>query len=190
MKKLILFAVCLHLVAFASAEMTEMLFAPSETFEARLIPAKQMIQIDPPESEQLHTQVAYTDAEKIYQMRYTFFKQTATTEDMDALKRSYITYAFAIMMNVSAGRLDTKYITDFKDADVKKEFNGDFGTTVFIQEPDSEYSKGFKYLMLDFFVKKNHGLVVRALLFTDPKFISTLGSASFAPVYHSFRFKD
>jgi hypothetical protein len=190
MKKLILLAACLQLASFASADIAEMLFAPSDVFEAQLIPAKQMIRIDPPESDQLHTQFAYTDAEKTYQLRYTFFKQTAKTEDMEVLRFSYMTYAFAIMMNVSGGHLNTKNIRDFKDADVKKEFNGDFGTTVFIQEPDPEYSQGFKYLMLDFFVKINHGIVVRAILFKDAKFGNTIASAKFAPVYHSFRFKD
>ena len=39
--------------------------------------------------------------------------------------------------------------------DVQAEFNGDFGYTCVISESNNEFCEGFKYLNVNFYIKKN-----------------------------------
>ena len=86
-------------------------------------------------------------------------------------------------------------LSAFNDADVKQEFNGDFGCTGFFQDPQSDYADGYKYLMVEFFYKNGQGLVMRSFLFNDINFLGlTEQGISVDSIwyqnYHTFEFME
>ena len=106
-----------------------------------------MILIDNPFSEQLDTYYTFTNAKANYQIRYTFFKQTEM--DYQNIRMAYAFLILPVIWNVAG--YEEEGISNFNDSDVKDEFNGDFGSTVFIQNPRSDFGKGYKYFMLNFY---------------------------------------
>lgn len=130
------------------------------------------------------------------ELRYSLFTDTGDDDDEMSLKMEYTMLVFVNLSNIAGYQVPSDQISRFNDADVKKEFNGDFGCTAFINNPKSSYSKGYKYMNVDFFYKKKQGLVMRVFLFNDEKFIgmNSKGEISldspFAANYHSFKFME
>jgi hypothetical protein len=96
-------------------------------------------------------------------------------------------YILPIMLNVSGQEMANGKVTRFNDADVNKEFNGDFGTTVFIERPRSEFGRGYRYIMMSFYCKRNHGIVVQSILFNNKNFVQ---DGIYEDIFHSFKFKE
>ena len=103
------------------------------------------------------------------ELRYSLF--TDCGEDDSDLQMQYAMMVFMCMNNIAGFEVPGDCISRFNNEDVKKEFNGDFGCTAFIQDPDSEYADGFKYMMVEFFYKEKQGLVMRTFLFNNMDFI-------------------
>ena len=128
------------------------------------------------------------------EVRYSLF--TDCGENDSDLQVQYAMWVFMCINNIAGFEVPSKSISNFKNEDVKKEFNGDFGCTAFIQNPKSEYSKGFNYMMVEFFYKERQGLVMRTFLFNDLDFIGLSPDASFLPDspwfsnYHTFKFME
>ena len=128
------------------------------------------------------------------EVRYSLF--TDCDEDDAFLEMQYAMWVFMCINNIARYEVPDNAIRNFKNKDVKKEFNGDFGCTAFLQDPKSEYSKGFKYLMVEFFYKKKQGLVMRTFLFNDIDFIGVKANGKISPDsvlfanYHTFKFME
>jgi hypothetical protein len=178
-----IFFILLVLIPFvAMAEIADIPFVPEE-FDVDILQYPHMILIDNPKSEQLDSYYTFTNTESSYQIRYSFFKQT--NKDDPNIKMSYAFMLMPVIFNV-AGYEETG-ASNFNDNDVKNEFNGDFGATVFIQNPESDFGEGYKYIMLNFYYKNNQGIVVQSILFNDLNFIQ---NEYFLEIFHSFRFHE
>jgi hypothetical protein len=165
--------------------MTEVIGVPF-TFEelgADIIRYPHMLLIDNPLSGQLSTHYTFTDRNSSYQLRYSFFKQTE--KDYQNIRLAFGAFIMTVVWNV-AGYEESK-IQNFRDIDVKHEFNGDFGSFVVIQNPKSDYGKGFKYIMLNFYNKINQGMVVQSFLFNDVSFYQ---NKNYIEIFNSFKFRD
>ncbi|GHV08256.1 hypothetical protein FACS189485_19560 [Spirochaetia bacterium] len=182
MKKFTLFSVFLFVSILAMAEIADIPFVPEE-FDVDILQYPHMVLMDNPSSEQLDTHYTFTDKASSYQIRYTFFKQTVP--DRKDIKMAYVMCILPVIFNVAG--YETDQVANFNDSDVKNEFNGDFGSTVFIMDPKSDFGKGYKYIMLDFFYKNNQGIVVRSMLFNDLNFVQ---GKYFLEIYHSFKFHE
>jgi hypothetical protein len=164
------------------AEINDIPFIPEE-FDVDIFQFPYMILIDNPKSEQLDTYYTFTNREKSFQIRYSFFKQT--TKDDPNIRLSYSFMIMPIIWNV-AGYEEVR-ISNFNDIDVKDEFNGDFGSTVFIQNPKSDFGTGYNFILLNFYFKHNQGIVVQSILFND---IELTQDEIFLEIFHSFRFHE
>ncbi|MBP5359623.1 MAG: hypothetical protein J6Y69_10655 [Treponema sp.] len=128
------------------------------------------------------------------ELRYSLFTDCGG-DDCD-LEIQYAMWVYMCLNNVAGYEVPGDAISSFNDEDVKYEFNGDFGCTAFIQDPKSEYAKGYKYMMVEFFYKKDQGLVMRTFLFNDVAFVGideqgmiSEDSPLFSN-YHSFKFME
>ena len=157
-------------------------FIPEE-FDIEIYQYPHMILIENPESQHIDTHYTFTDEEENYQLRYTFFKQT--NHDEPNIRAFFSFWAMINMMNV-AGHENIR-ISNFNDNDVKNDFNGDFGTTAFIQNPTSDFSDGYDFIMINFYYKNNQGIVVQSLMMND---LSITQSPVFLEVFNSFSFID
>ena len=182
MKKFIIFLYIFLIAITVNAEIMDIPFTPEE-FDVDIYEYPYMILIDNPVSEQLDTQYTFTDEESSYQIRYTFFKQTV--EDYKDIRMAYSAFILAVIWNVAG--YETDDILVFNDNDVEEEFNGDFGCTVFIIDPKSDFGEGFKYIMLNSYYKNNQGIVVQSILFNDLNFPE---NENFMDIFHSFRFHE
>ena len=156
----------------------------SEPFDIDIIQHKHMLSVQNKQFDEMKVDYTFTDAKKTYQLRYSLFKQTAAA-DSDIMM-PYTMFILPMMLNISGGENNVRSTKRFNDNDVKNDFNGDFGTTVFIENPRSDFGKGCQYLMLNFYCKKNHGIVVQSVLFNNT---SILTDAAFMEAFNSFRFK-
>ena len=85
--------------------------------------------------------------------------------------KGYTAFTYATCLNISGGQ-PFKGIRTFKPADVKKEFNADWGATIFI-EPKSEFGKGYKYILAVSLHKDSISDAFIFYLFDDIKQIDT-----------------
>ncbi|PKL36264.1 MAG: hypothetical protein CVV44_18805 [Spirochaetae bacterium HGW-Spirochaetae-1] len=89
----------------------------------------------------------------------------------------YILFAVAVVMNISQSE-QTKGITEFKPADVKHDFNADWGASYFI-ENNSDYGHGYKYSLVVAIHKKNIANAFIVYLFDDGREIKNEMLTSF-----------
>ena len=103
---------------------------------------------------------------------------------------------FICINNIAGYEVPEKWIKYYKDRDVKKEFNGDFGCTAFIKYPQSDYGNDYKYMIVEFFYKENQGVVMRTFLFNDLELMGVNKKGKFLPDsillehYHTFKFME
>jgi len=166
--------------------MTEIIGVPftAEEFDVDIIQYPHMLLIDNPSSVQLNTDYTFTNTRKNYQIRYSFFKQTEM--NYQNIRIAYSAFILPIIFNV-AGYEEVGMPNNFNDSDVKKEFNGDFGSTIVIKNPKSDYGKGYRYIMLSFYYKTNQGIVVQSILFNDLNFLQ---NKDLLEIFHSFKFHE
>jgi hypothetical protein len=182
MKKMIFVFLMVLMPILARSEIASIPFTPEE-FDVDIFQFPHMLLIDNPSSEQLDTYYTFTDDKSTYQIRYGFFKQTEMNYANIRVAFSFI--VLPVIWNVAG--YEEGGISNFNDNDVKAEFNGDFGCTVFIQNPQSDFGDGYKYIMLNFYYKLNQGIVVQSILFNDLNFIQ---NEYFMEIFHSFKFHE
>ena len=158
-----------------------------EPFDVEIIRHSHMVSVSNKKFPELKVDHSFTDAKKTYQLRYSLFKQI---EDVNSrvtdIRMLYSAFALSVVLNVTADTTNEGNARPFNDNDVKKDFNGDFGTTVLIEKPKSEFAKGYQYMMINFYCKENYGLVVQSILFNDMSF---LRNENLLEIFYSFKFK-
>jgi hypothetical protein len=185
MKKIKLLVIVFGLLCLSvNAIILKVPFVPEE-FDVDIYQYPYMIKIDNALSEQIDTYYDFTNSNNDYEIRYSFFREMFDVGDN--IKTAFVTYMITIVNNVAGYQLNTKQISAYQDKDVKNEFNGDFGFTVFMIDPKSDFGKGYKYIMINFFYKKGQGMVTQSLLFNDRNIIE---KSEFLEVFHSFRFHE
>lgn len=128
------------------------------------------------------------------EVRYSLF--TDIGKDDSDLKMQFAMWVFMCLNNIAGYEVPANAISSFNDEDVKKEFNGDFGCTAFLQAPKSDYAKDYKYMMVEFFCKEKQGIVMRAFLFNDLGFVGINEKGQLASDsiwfanYHTFKFME
>lgn len=128
------------------------------------------------------------------ELRYSLF--TDLGGDRETLKMQYAMWVYMCANNIAGFEVPAGAFSNFNDDDVKNEFNGDFGCTAFIQNPESGYGNGYEYMMVEFFCKEGQGLVMRVFLFNSPDFLgldsagNVSASSPLFSNYHSFRFME
>ena len=128
------------------------------------------------------------------EVRYSLF--TDKGEDDSDLQMQFAMLVFMCINNIAGFEVPGNSISSFNNDDVKKEFNGDFGCTAFLQDPKSDYAKGYKYMMVEFFCKEKQGVVMRTFLFNDLGFIGINEKGQISPDsiwfanYHTFAFME
>ena len=182
MKRILLFISLLILPIIAKGEIGTIPFIPEE-FEIEIYQYPHMVLIENPESQQLDTYFTFTNNEASYQIRYAFFKQTIM--DDPNIKIPFLMMTLPITLNVAGYEINN--FSNFDDTDVKNEFNGDFGSTIFIQNPKSDFGLGYNYILMSFFYKNNQGFIVQSILSND---LEIFQSQNFMDIFHSFKFKN
>ncbi len=100
---------------------------------------------------------AIRHVKKKLEIRYAIF---SLTKQIDAYKKSlkdpktvmtdpnkrYTSFTWAACMNISGGK-PFKAVRAFKPADVRKEFNANWGATILI-ESKSEFARGYRYVLV------------------------------------------
>ena len=159
----------------------------SDTFKVDILKKKHMVAVpkkDLPSG--LKIDQAFTNDKKSYQLRYSFFKQVEKNVDDDTLLSHFATMAYTYLMNSSEQEINLDEIKYYEEAILKSEYNADFGMMAFIEYPKPEVSKGYNGILISFFLKKNHGMVVQELLLKD----STLfEDPILMEIMRSFKFK-
>lgn len=141
-----------------------------------------MMQKEVEECESQSYDYAFVDKADKYESRYIMFSETKKIDD---IKQQVGLWSYMVIQNIAGDEAAVRSTTSFNDSDVKKEFNADYGLTSFIQNGTSDFCAGYKYIMLNFFYKKNVGIMCQAILFNDVNFIKT---NEFMALFHTFKY--
>lgn len=87
---------------------------------------------------------------------------------------SFKSFALEIAQKMSQNDFAVKSIDSFSDKDVAFEFNADKGISVFVMNAPGDFCRGYKYIMMNFFYKKNVGVMCQSILYNDLTAISTV----------------
>lgn len=121
-----------------------------------------------------------------YEIRYTTFGYEEGFKPGDNIDVSFTVFTQTLLWDIAGDEDKIRATQKFNDSDVKYEFNGDRGITCFI-DGGSQMTKGYTYAMVNFFFKKNIGIVAQVILFNDVKDVQ---STNYAHDFHSFRFNN
>ena len=167
---------------------------PQDDFKIEFLPAKEMQEAENLMNDDLSVYKTYkiTRDGLEAELRYTLFTDCGgNSSDF------FMQYKMLLLMtlyNIAGYEVPEKSISSHKPGDVKAEFNGTTGQVIFIRDPCSQYSSGYKYIMAEFFYKAGQGAVLRTFLFNDTAFLGLKDDGTMAPaslwlsVYHTFRF--
>lgn len=144
----------------------------------------------------VHTTQAFSISHKGTEgkLKYTLF--TDNGGDPDKLDFDFYVMVMTTAYNATGESIGIEKFSRFRDEDVKKEFNGDFGCTTFLQNPKSNYAEGYKYMIIEFFCQKEKGLLMRSFLFNDLAFVginndgTQNADCAMNANYHTFKFID
>lgn len=167
-----------------------------EEFDVNYYVTENMKILEPVQNEDLDVTQAFMISKNgiSAELRYSLFTDTGGSEE--SFNQQYVALVFTTLSNIYGKPFPLGNIKNFNPEDVKKEFNGDFGCTVTFSDFDSDYGKGYKYMNVCFFYKKNQGLVMRAFLTNDLAFFGinedgTYFSDNLMAIYfHSFKFME
>ena len=151
-----------------------------KTYTIFVFDTEDQLKVKPLESQSYD--FAFRDKQGRYEVRYILFSQIGKIQDY---KNQVAIWSTMVIQNATGSTAALKNISTFKDADVKNEFNADYGLTSFAKDGNSDFTKDYKYMMLNFLYKKDLGIICEAILFNDLDFANT---EDFAKVFHSVKF--
>lgn len=200
MKKIISFIFCtVFLLSLSSAEIMKSRFKITESikeFDVMYYLTDVMKIIEVEENDDLSVTQAFEIEYEGIEAKILYSLFTDQGGDPETLDMDYASWVFMCLNNAVGYEVPANAISMFNNSDVEKEFNGNFGCTVFLMDPQSDYAKGYKYIMIEFFYKENQGLVMRSFLFNDMAFIGIDESGRMAANslwlanYHTFSFME
>ncbi len=201
MKKVISILICLiATVSLSFAEIAKSRFKITENnqeFDIKYIVTRDMQQILSKENPDISVFKTFKikKGNEEGELRYSLFTDINETDFTNAKMQAYI-WSLVCTKNIAGYDFPSNKLTQYGDNDVKGEFNGDYGFTAYIANPQSRYAEGYNYIYADFFYKKGQGLVARAFLFKDISFVglnsdgSVREDSALFTNYDSFKFYD
>ena len=184
-RKVFVTALMLLLGGLAMGEIQGLQFEPKEFDENAYVLGvyDNMKRVDVKTLDSQSYDYAFMDKTSRYEIRYTLFAQTGSIKDY---KVQVAMWAMIVVQNIAGDETSVQNSSAFKDDDVKKEFNDDYGLTSFVLGGKSDFTQGYKYVMINFFYKQPLGIVCQAILFNDIEWTKTM---DFINEFHSFRYK-
>jgi len=182
-KTIFFFLVFMFIAVSPGAQAQDLPFAIGGEFDVEIIQYPHMILVDTPASDSFGTVCTFLDSGGNYELRYSLFAQTE--HNAANIHRSFALFVIPIIYSAAGFEVDLNEVELYDEQDVADEFNGDIGVSVFIQDPLSEYSSGYRFMLLSFFCKINQGILMQTILFDD---IDFAGKAEFLEISHSFSY--
>jgi hypothetical protein len=180
---LVLFAATLVPASVAS-EIVELQFEPGQFDEDTysILVDESMTRTEPKALQSQSYDVCLKEEAGRFEIRYVFFTQKGPIEDPVV----QVSMWAAMVISNAAGYRSTKQNTKaFRYADVREEFNADYGITSFGHGGVTDFTDGYTHVMMNVFYKKNLGIVCQAMMFNDTALIQT---EEFVKQFHSFKF--
>ena len=128
---------------------------------------------------------ALRDKNGKYEIRYILFKQTEKIPDFEKYKIQVALWSMMVVANITGDENGAEHTSVFKEADVMNEFNADYGFTNFYKNVKTDFSTGYKYLMINFYCKRDLGIMCQTILFNDLSWVKT---NEFLWLFHSFKY--
>ncbi|MBQ0051621.1 MAG: hypothetical protein KBT11_06090 [Treponema sp.] len=151
----------------------------------------------------LHVNQAFTTVNNgsAGEIRYSLFRQNINVKASDVMNEKLEQFSREVLrIIVGNGKMPKLLECDadkrINDSMVFKTFNGTKAYCAFIKKADSEFSKGYKYVYVEFMYKITQGLCVRTFLGNDLDFfgmdkkLNIRPDSDFAKNYNSFVFMD
>ena len=90
------------------------------------------------------------------------------SSDSKKIEETLYMMTYTVAINIAQDDTIKPNIKFFEHNEVKKEFGGDYGTTCFIKG-NSDFSKGYTYIIINSIYKKGRGVIFTFILMNDVK---------------------
>jgi hypothetical protein len=150
-----------------------------------------------PEEAQLHPgnlegdvpyQLGFRITGRAYEVRCSLFPQSYLLRQSQngEIGRYVPLFVQGLMACIAQQDLPRTRSSELPMESVRREFGADVGFTALLQGGNSEFSRGFQYVVLNALYKRGKGVVVVCILFNDPE---ELDGIEFSKSYYCFAFR-
>jgi len=144
-----------------------------------------------PEQSDVVCQLAYRLPERSYEVRCSFFPiehiaaqaQGSTVEDYVPM------FTVLLLMCIAREDIYLGRMVELPEQSVKREFGADHGLTALLKGGSSEFSRGYRHVVVNSFYKKDRGIVNVYFLYDGPEDLD-MDSFEYARAYYCFRFEE
>jgi hypothetical protein len=157
--------------------------------ELRLPPGAELLPAAPPT--EVDYQLAFSFPGAKYEVRLALIpcsELQAQSFEVD-LNKYVPAYAVGLLAGIAREDLCYSQVRELPAESVRVEFGADYGLTALIKGGNCDFSRGFRYVVVNVLYRKEAGLVVVYLLYNDRSDLGMDGPA-FAAAYYCFRFAD
>lgn len=158
-----------------------------------LLPTKYMKDKENNESQIIKTSKTYKISKSgtSGELRYSFFKDLGSDQKNDPF-----VFAQICLRQISGKeKITLEDIKGIKKDDVVSKFNANFAFLTVFDGGKTDYTKGYDYVIAEFYYKNGAGLVMRTFLSNDPEFFGASENGvnqkcGYKVCQKSFKFKD
>ena len=186
-----LFAFLLALVAGSASSLEQQFPALAAQMGVQLLlPAgAELLPAAPPT--EIDYQLAFCFPGAKYQVRLSLVPCSALqSQSLQGELDEYVpAYAVGLLAAIAREDLCASQLRELPLESVQQEFGADYGLTALVKGGNSDFSRGFRNVVVNVLYRKEVGLVVVYLLYNDPADLGMDGP-DFAAAYYCFRLVD
>jgi hypothetical protein len=144
-----------------------------------------------PDQRDVICQLAYRFPERRYEVRCSFFplEHIAAQAQGCAIEDYVPMFTVLVLMCIAQEDIYCGRMVELPEESVQREFGADHGVSALLKGGSSEFSRGYRYVVVNSFYKKDRGVVNVYFLYDDPEDLD-MDSFEYARAYYCFSFED
>ena len=144
-----------------------------------------------PEQSDVICQLAYRLPGRRYEVRGSFFpmEHIAAQAQGSAIDDYVQIFTVLLLRCIAQQEMYCSRVVELPEHSVKREFGADHGLTALLKGGNSEFSRGYRYVVVNSLYKRDSGIVNIYFLYNDPADLD-MDSFEYARAYYCFTFED
>jgi len=144
-----------------------------------------------PDQRDVLCQLAYRFPDRRYEVRMSFFPIEYISDQAQGCAIEDYVPMFTVLVLMCIAREDIYFgrMIELPEHSVRKEFGADHGLTALLKGGSSEFSRGYRHVVVNSFYRSDRGVVNVYFLYDHPSDLD-MDSFEYARAYYCFTFKD
>jgi hypothetical protein len=144
-----------------------------------------------PDQSDVICQLAYRFPDHGYEVRCSFIPMDHIADQAQgcAIEDYVPVFTVLVLMCIAREEIYFGRMVELPEESVKQEFGADHGLSALLKGGSSEFSLGYRYVVVNSFYRKDRGIVNIYFLYDDPEDLD-MDSFEYARAYYCFTFRD